>query len=185
MCGNSPSNWTAPPLSATLTGDESSPPITPLTNQTFMGNWQELNIPQSAPAHVATFPDQSPPMGAYEHHGGPCYVAPQPQYPFNSFVNPGQAPQVQSMFPPMPSVVYDMGHQPHISRPASLGAQITFPAAPPQTDPLKIEFSVQTLDDHHHMLPQRGNCYSFQNSCAKDFQSKGNGSAAASPTSRP
>lgn len=180
---HSPSNWTAPPLSATLRSDESSPPITPLPNQHFISTWQDQSIPQSAPAHVTAFPNHSPPMMAFDHQAGHC-LAPQPQYPFNSFVNPVHGPSLNGMFPSMNGAVYEMDHQPQISRPASLGAQITFPAAPSQADPLKIEFSIQTLDGSHHLIPQRGHCYSFQNSSAKDFEEKGSGSPTASPTSR-
>jgi hypothetical protein len=167
---NSPSENIVPPLSTTYTCEDRSPPITPLHNHNFAGSWPTQSLPQSAPPLVTEFPHHSPPMMA--HNGNINCFSPQPQHPYNPLLG-----QVHAFMPPvvpMDMNVYGSEQQPQISRPSSLGSQITFSAALPNAESQKtIEFASVYAYKGHLLLPCNPNgSVSFQNHTAKDFINK-------------
>ena len=170
----------APPLSACFTqkshddgSHAASPPVTPYTLQPgYMNHWPHNTVPQSAPAHILSFPDFSSPVGTQPTT--PSFFAPQPQCPGPQFLNPGQNMQQQPMFShaSVPSL-YDLDHQPRISRSYSSGGQFNFFPAPPQPQK-ELEVVMTTFPppaggaaaQPKIKLPQN---FTFQNSGPKDY----------------
>ena len=180
----------APPLSASFTqksfedgSHATSPPITPFVpHATYMNQWCEETVPQSAPAHMTTFGNYSPPM------------PPQPITPSGYFLPPGHIPD--NLFFPQshtlpPQIyapvmggpaVYDFEsrhqQQPQIVRPCSSpGGHFTFFAMPPPQPPKELEVVMTTFpapakNQGQNSLPKMRlpQQFTFQNSGPRDYE---------------
>ena len=167
----------APPLSASFTQksyDEgslrNSPPVTPFTLQNPYMN--QFAVPQSAPAHILSFPEFSSPAGTQPTTPSHFY-APQPQYPGAPFLVPGQGVH-QPMFShgSVPNLYDVEHHQPRISRSYSSSGQFNFFAAPPPPPQKELEVVMTEFPRPPGQkgpllkLPQN---FTFQNSGPKDY----------------
>ena len=145
-------DFPVPPLSASLTGDDGSPPITPLPGQgTFTNPWtgQEISTVTSTavPSYAhSSLADQSQ-----------C-IAPQAQHSLHHFWDGSNVNDMFSM-----SGAYDFA-QAHISRPASLGPHYTYGSISRRGEPLKIEFShpYQDAQPHYYVPLRENHNYTFQ-----------------------
>ena len=145
-------DFPVPPLSASLTGDDGSPPITPLPGQgTFTNPWngQEISTVTSAagPSYIhSSLADQSQ-----------C-IAPQAQHSLHQFWD---GPNMNDVFS-IPGA-YDLS-QDHIQRPSSLGPHYTYGRISRRSEPLKIEFShpYQDAQPHYYVPLRENHNYTFQ-----------------------
>ena len=177
----------APPLSASFTqksfGDGSlatSPPITPFApNAAYQ--WSDETVPRSAPAHVTTFGNYSPPMPPQPMTPG-GYFMPSDHFPDNLFFPQPHVlpPQVYAPVTGCPSI-YDFEFQqpqPQIVRPCSSpSGHFTFFAMPPHQPHKELEVVMTTFpapaksqgpnSPPKLRLPQQ---FTFQNSGPRDFE---------------
>ena len=164
---SSPSDLNAPPLSACHTqvsfddgSYATSPPITPFTQQPqYINHWAEMEIPQSAPAHVAHFPGHSPPMQPQPDQGA-VFMTPQPQHPINGFMNGAECFRAPQLFPqafPGHSAMFDLSQQPFWGQ--------------PQEPPATLQINIADFPPPPVQLKQRVNHnFAFHNQGPKDYE---------------
>ncbi|KAI4156296.1 MAG: hypothetical protein LQ340_000386 [Diploschistes diacapsis] len=173
---SSPSEVTAPPLSASHTQlsfeDKSyatSPPIPPfLPPRPSFGSWSEQGAPQSAPAYVTAFSNHSPHINPQSDQSVFLFT-PQPQHAINSFLSQNAClPGSQAI--PDASGMFDIERHLHAIRPLSSGACHSFSARDKCEAPVPLKIEQVHFGKIPHLIPQRTNGnFSFQNHTAKEF----------------
>ena len=173
----------APPLSASFTQrsyEEShmaSPPVTPFAQHPmYVNHWTDAAVPQSAPAHITSFANYSPPMLAQPTTPGATCPA-GAFYDFDGYYEPtphSRTPVCQQGGPPPQSTVFDFEQSTQIVRPcSSTGGQFSFFAAPPpqrkELEVVMTTFPEPEGGPRSHTTVRLPQNFTFQNSGPKDF----------------